>query len=71
MHLTRRGLLKGLGGAAALGALGGHTQDARAQAAASNDPRFLIVIGCFGGASIIDAAPTAPATANPTSCMSS
>lgn len=56
MHLTRRGLLKGLGGAAALGALGGHTPDARAQAAASNDPRFLIVIGCFGGASIIDAA---------------
>lgn len=53
MGITRRDLLKGLAAGAALGSMGLATRKGRADE--PSDPRFLIVIGCFGGASLIDA----------------
>ncbi len=52
LHLSRRGLLGGMAGLGALAGLGGSLRVARAD---DGDPRFLIVLGCFGGASMIDA----------------
>lgn len=57
---TRRQVLKGLGaagGAAAAASLGLMGQPrAQVPEGAGSDPRFLIVMGCAGGASIIDGA---------------
>ena len=49
--LSRRQLLAGMAGAGVLGGLGTLGRVARAE---GDDPRFLIVMGCFGGASMVD-----------------
>lgn len=54
MGISRRNLLKGLAAGAAAGALGLSARRGRGDTT-DQAPRFLIVIGCFGGASIIDA----------------
>jgi hypothetical protein len=51
MAISRRGLLAGVGAGAAGVAASGLTMRARAS---SDGPKYLITIGCFGGASMID-----------------
>lgn len=53
-RITRRSFLGGLGAAGAAGALGGLGLSPLARAQSADGPRFLIVLGAGGGASIVD-----------------
>ncbi|MCB9765947.1 MAG: hypothetical protein H6739_39600 [Alphaproteobacteria bacterium] len=53
MSWTRRSLLKGALAAGATGAVGGRALW-RAARADDDGPRYLVILGCFGGASMLD-----------------
>ncbi len=61
-RITRRSFIGGLGAVGAAGALGGLGLSPIARAQSTGDPRFLIVLGAGGGASIVDGPLAIPAS---------
>lgn len=60
-RISRRSFIGGLGAIGAAGALGGIGLSPLARAQSASDPRFLIVLGAGGGASIVDGPLAIPA----------